>query len=152
MRYNRYLKGSLLLCNYQFTFSYYTPHFEMENNGHTLKVGVAEAGAGVLLLGTGYFLLDQFHFHWGSENDKGSEHQFNGKSFSAEVRRSSGPRGFMWKENYENWLSLKIFRTFNLLCSCIWKARITGVSFSNDTLKTLVKLRKLAMFENILHF
>lgn len=32
------------------------------------------------------FKAAQFHFHWGSDNNKGSEHTYNGKSYPAEVR------------------------------------------------------------------
>ena len=32
------------------------------------------------------YRLLQFHFHWGSHNDIGSEHTINGKAYSAEVR------------------------------------------------------------------
>lgn len=29
--------------------------------------------------------LEQFHLHWGSTNDKGSEHTIDGKTYAAEV-------------------------------------------------------------------
>lgn len=34
------------------------------------------------------FRLAQFHCHWGSNNQCGSEHQINGQSYSAEVSKS----------------------------------------------------------------
>jgi len=37
-------------------------------------------------LGSDTYTLLQFHFHWGSDNSKGSEHFLNGKQYSAEVR------------------------------------------------------------------
>jgi carbonic anhydrase len=30
--------------------------------------------------------LEQFHLHWGSSNDHGSEHTIDGRTFAAEVR------------------------------------------------------------------
>lgn len=32
------------------------------------------------------FKAAQFHFHWGSDNTKGSEHTYNGKNYPAEVK------------------------------------------------------------------
>lgn len=34
---------------------------------------------------TGTYRLKQFHFHWGSSDDKGSEHTVDGKLYPAEV-------------------------------------------------------------------
>lgn len=34
---------------------------------------------------TGTYRLKQFHFHWGSRDDKGSEHTVDGKVYPAEV-------------------------------------------------------------------
>uniref|UniRef100_A0A182T1T3 Alpha-carbonic anhydrase domain-containing protein n=1 Tax=Anopheles maculatus TaxID=74869 RepID=A0A182T1T3_9DIPT len=31
------------------------------------------------------YVLEQMHFHWGADNGRGSEHTFDGKSYSAEV-------------------------------------------------------------------
>ena len=36
-------------------------------------------------LGDRRYLLHHLHFHWGSNDHIGSEHQFNGRSFPAEV-------------------------------------------------------------------
>lgn len=33
------------------------------------------------------FHFEQFHLHWGSTNDKGSEHTINGQLYAAEVRK-----------------------------------------------------------------
>jgi hypothetical protein len=32
------------------------------------------------------FKAAQFHFHWGNDNTRGSEHTYNGKTYPAEVR------------------------------------------------------------------
>lgn len=41
--------------------------------------------------------FEQFHLHWGSKNDKGSEHTINGKLYAAEVggnrKKFRGGRG-----------------------------------------------------------
>lgn len=34
---------------------------------------------------TGTYRLKQFHFHWGSSDNKGSEHTVNGQLYPAEV-------------------------------------------------------------------
>ena len=34
------------------------------------------------------FLVAQFHFHWGSDNTKGSEHTIDGNQYSMEVNIS----------------------------------------------------------------
>lgn len=34
----------------------------------------------------GVFIAEQFHFHWGATEDRGSEHALNGKHFPMEVR------------------------------------------------------------------
>ena len=57
----------------------------MENTGGTLRVDVSDADAILTLHGI-KFELEELHFHWGSDETKGSEHQFNGASFPAEVR------------------------------------------------------------------
>ena len=34
----------------------------------------------------GVYVADQLHFHWGGDNDAGSEHTFDGQSYPMEVR------------------------------------------------------------------
>ncbi|ESO96283.1 hypothetical protein LOTGIDRAFT_239341 [Lottia gigantea] len=57
----------------------------MSNNGHTAKV----VFNGDLYVENGglpaKYKLAQFHFHWGSDNTKGSEHIINGNAFPMEV-------------------------------------------------------------------
>ncbi|EJW72715.1 hypothetical protein WUBG_16377, partial [Wuchereria bancrofti] len=36
----------------------------------------------------GVYRLWEFHAHWGTEKDYGSEHLINGKGFSAEIRQN----------------------------------------------------------------
>ena len=67
----------------------YTPDdaLHLENTGHTIKAVVAEEGS--LLMGGPLpcdqeYELAQFHFHWGSHNEQGSEHTVGGRSFAAE--------------------------------------------------------------------
>ena len=60
------------------------------NNGHapTLKIikfwGTATITEGPL--GNSVYRLEQLHFHFGCENNKGSEHTVNGNAYSGEVR------------------------------------------------------------------
>ncbi|XP_047473451.1 uncharacterized protein LOC125028139 isoform X2 [Penaeus chinensis] len=62
----------------------------LENTGHSLKARLhlqqeeqrpRLAGGGL----SGTFLLDSFHFHWGSEDSKGSEHLLGSCAFPAEM-------------------------------------------------------------------
>ena len=39
---------------------------------------------------TGVYTTVQFHFHWGSNNGKGSEHTMNGKKYAGEVSKTKG--------------------------------------------------------------
>ncbi|XP_065320302.1 carbonic anhydrase 7-like isoform X1 [Gordionus sp. m RMFG-2023] len=61
-------------------------NFNILNDGTTLKVNPLikdlEIGGGPL---ANNYQLDHFHFHWGYENRKGSEHRINGKSYDAEI-------------------------------------------------------------------
>ena len=62
---------------------------KLENTGHlpTLTInksqGTAEITGGPLGFTT--YTLNQFHFHFGCENDRGSEHTLNGKQFAGQV-------------------------------------------------------------------
>jgi len=62
----------------------------IKNNGHTAQVDVIETLAGdvgVLSggpLGSDYQVL-QLHFHWGSDDNQGSEHTLDGQSFPMEM-------------------------------------------------------------------
>jgi carbonic anhydrase len=56
------------------------------NNGHSYRVlfkpnEFLVSGGGL----PGTFYTHGFHFHWGSDNTKGSEHTVNGKKYPAEV-------------------------------------------------------------------
>lgn len=37
----------------------------------------------------GIYTVEQFHFHWGSEDSRGSEHEINGQHFAMEVNITS---------------------------------------------------------------
>ena len=60
--------------------------YTLVNNGHSLVVnlpaGYFKVSGGGL---TGEFETVQFHLHWGSSNDKGSEHTMDEKAYPAEV-------------------------------------------------------------------
>lgn len=58
------------------------------NNGHSVQVTfLDEEDTSTLKEGpiTGTYRLKQFHFHWGSSDDKGSEHTVDGKMYPAEL-------------------------------------------------------------------
>lgn len=64
------------------------PSVNIKNNGHSVTVSwdttvntPSISGGGL----TGNYTLAQFHFHWGCENARGSEHTFNGLSYAMEL-------------------------------------------------------------------
>jgi len=73
------------------------------NNGHTAQLDVdtsaaQAAGAGVLTggplqAGSKYNIL-QLHFHWGSDDTKGSEHTYGGKAYPLEMHIVHTREGF----------------------------------------------------------
>lgn len=59
---------------------------ELLNNGHTVQATFKSGKSNI----SGGYLLSQFralqmHFHWGSEDSQGSEHQISGKKYPMEV-------------------------------------------------------------------
>ncbi|KAL8560660.1 hypothetical protein ACOMHN_052676 [Nucella lapillus] len=60
---------------------------ELENvNGHTAEVKYT--GDSIFLRGGSLpddYILDQFHFHWGGSNEKGSEHKLDNQAFPLEM-------------------------------------------------------------------
>lgn len=58
----------------------------MANNGHS--IGVTVGGAEMTMTGgklPGTFKLAGFHFHWGADNERGSEHRVDGKAHAMEM-------------------------------------------------------------------
>ncbi|CAC5379890.1 CA [Mytilus coruscus] len=58
----------------------------LENNGHSVQIDLK--GNNLQLSGGGLpgtFNAEQFHFHWGSEDKRGSEHNINGKQYPMEM-------------------------------------------------------------------
>lgn len=60
--------------------------YTLINNGHTVQVDVTDHfikinGSGL----PGTFVAKQFHFHWGKEDSRGSEHSVNGQYFPMEM-------------------------------------------------------------------
>lgn len=59
--------------------------YTVVNTGESFKVDLkhnSELEGGPL---TGCYRLEQFHFHWGSDDDRGSEHTIDGKAYAAEL-------------------------------------------------------------------
>ncbi|XP_052283370.1 uncharacterized protein LOC127880170 isoform X4 [Dreissena polymorpha] len=59
---------------------------QLQNNGHSVmcqitKIGYLKGGP----LGNQHFRLEQFHLHWGADDNRGSEHTIDGKMFAAEL-------------------------------------------------------------------
>ncbi|XP_071175153.1 carbonic anhydrase 2-like [Mytilus edulis] len=61
------------------------PKAEAMNTGKSVKVQATKASeiSGGPLTGT--YRLEQFHFHWGADDNKGSEHTIDGKMYAAEL-------------------------------------------------------------------
>lgn len=63
----------------------------LENNGHTAKVTVGSNNPKdsiISVLGGPLhvpYIVEQFHFHWGSRDGRGSEHSINGRFFPMEM-------------------------------------------------------------------
>ncbi|KAH3885053.1 hypothetical protein DPMN_009041 [Dreissena polymorpha] len=60
--------------------------FRLENNGHTVQVGLNDKTMEITGGGLGAtFVAEQFHFHWGAVDERGSEHSVNGRHFPMEM-------------------------------------------------------------------
>jgi carbonic anhydrase len=60
--------------------------FRLKNNGHSVQVttnlnNIRVKGGGL----QGEYVLEQLHFHWGANDNVGSEHHLNGREYPAEV-------------------------------------------------------------------
>ncbi|KAK6174151.1 hypothetical protein SNE40_017480 [Patella caerulea] len=59
---------------------------KIRNNGHTARIDITRGDVFITNGGLpGKYKLLQLHFHWGSDNGKGSEHTINGERFPMEV-------------------------------------------------------------------
>lgn len=71
---------------------------ELRNNGETVKVSFSSEKSTIKAGGlTSTFRSFELHFHWGNVSSRGSEHQFEGKSFSMEIHTL-----YFNAEKYEN--------------------------------------------------
>ncbi|XP_052229208.1 carbonic anhydrase-like isoform X2 [Dreissena polymorpha] len=66
----------------------YKPEDEtlLQNNGHSVMCQITKPGfltGGPL--GNQKFRLEQFHLHWGADDNRGSEHTIDGKMFASEL-------------------------------------------------------------------
>ncbi|KAH3884995.1 carbonic anhydrase 2-like [Dreissena polymorpha] len=60
--------------------------YTLENNGHTVQVGLNDKTMMISGGGLGAtFVAEQFHFHWGAVDERGSEHSLNGRHFPMEM-------------------------------------------------------------------
>ncbi|XP_071178003.1 carbonic anhydrase 14-like [Mytilus edulis] len=60
----------------------------LKNNGHTAEVDVEGRNNRLVVNGGGLpgpYTVQQFHFHWGSQDSRGSEHDINGRFFPMEM-------------------------------------------------------------------
>lgn len=84
VRYSSALANSITFSKYNNAGS--GKQFKVENNGHSFQIDVASVDASITLKDMATYKLQQFHFHWGSDNTKGSEHQIDSKKYPAEVK------------------------------------------------------------------
>lgn len=82
-QYSESLVNSLSFFNYEMAVR---GEYLIKNDGHLFQVDTPSVPASITLKEIGVFNLAQFHFHWGSDEGKGSEHLINGKHYPAEVR------------------------------------------------------------------
>ncbi|GFN93058.1 carbonic anhydrase [Plakobranchus ocellatus] len=75
------------LANNPITINYNEePDLEVENPGLSFKVNIkADSTITGGPLGNAKYKLVQFHFHWGHDDDSGSEHTVNGKMYASEL-------------------------------------------------------------------
>ncbi|XP_076449330.1 carbonic anhydrase 2-like [Babylonia areolata] len=59
----------------------------LSNNGHTVKAACGNRQSTLTggPLGSRVYRLDQFHLHWGSLDQRGSEHTIDGQPYAAEI-------------------------------------------------------------------
>lgn len=61
-------------------------HMSMVNNGHTVRVDLRSEASRISGGGLpSTFVAEQFHFHWGAVDARGSEHSLNGQLFPMEM-------------------------------------------------------------------
>ena len=69
------------------------------NNGHAPTLAINKPQGTATLtggpLGNSVYKLQQLHFHFGCDDDKGSEHTVNGEAYSGEVLVWSNNRMFL---------------------------------------------------------
>jgi len=56
---------------------------------HAVRVSLLNNNNAVGIKGgglSGFYKLEQFHFHWGTENEVGSEHLVDGHAYPMEVK------------------------------------------------------------------
>nr|KAI8753496.1 carbonic anhydrase14 carbonic anhydrase 14-like Biomineralization/Shell formation [Biomphalaria glabrata] len=59
---------------------------DLKNNGHTVQADIS--GGNLFISGAGLpgtYRAAQFHFHWGSDNKRGSEHLIEGRPYPLEI-------------------------------------------------------------------
>ena len=62
------------VANKPLKMNYFPAEYQVENNGHTVQVSVAQENAPLLRSTTNHFNLKQFHFHTPSEHTFKRQH------------------------------------------------------------------------------
>ena len=64
-------------------------NFTITNNGHSIQVDIGPTSSNLTVnhhqFGRTTYTPVQFHFHWGGDVQKGSEHKVDGKQYEMEV-------------------------------------------------------------------
>ncbi|NWQ91570.1 CAH1 anhydrase, partial [Burhinus bistriatus] len=104
---------------------------EIVNVGHSFHVNFEDKDNHSVLTGgplSGTYRLRQFHFHWGQNDEQGSEHTVDGRKYASEVE-SMKERS---KSSFQS-LDLKVFFHLQLgLCN----ENLKGVLKALDSVKT----------------
>jgi len=87
-------KDNFQVLEFSQTYNNTFDSFYIENNGHSIQISLTEdddddnQGSRNIRFSYGSgkeYIFSQIHFHWGSQNDQGSEHTMNSTSFPMEI-------------------------------------------------------------------
>lgn len=134
---------------------------KLQNDGHSVKFTPEYSNGEQVSISGGplgdEYILHHFHFHWGSTNDKGSEHTLNGQQYASEIHfvhynkkyrsfdeAAAAPQGlavigffyqvsFLIKKTFKIFLNLIFFQISSQLQDSFLETGLDNVINWNDT-------------------